>query len=102
MEVQRSDKKAGQRIRSEHASQQWLENEYGWGNRRARRLITGWRVLGLHDESRVMPWINEGGMLEVSMQKREDVEEENGDNDNSESPRDKAGRVPAEAEQCEQ
>ncbi|KAK4636091.1 putative proteasome subunit alpha type-3 [Fulvia fulva] len=86
-EIQRNEKKPGKPLRSDHASSQWLEREYGWVNRKARRLVVGWRILGLLDESRVMQWINEGGILAVSMQKREDDEEN--------ESKDQAGKVVA-------
>lgn len=95
-EVQRTDKKPGQRVRSEYASQQWLEREYGWVNRKAKRLIVGWRILGLLDEIRLMPWIREGGLLAISMQKRMPGEEgENGGNTDKDNI-EKAGKVVAE------
>ncbi|EME49712.1 hypothetical protein DOTSEDRAFT_76930 [Dothistroma septosporum NZE10] len=89
-EIQRIDKKPGQRVRTEYASQQWLEREYGWVNRKAKRLAVGWRLLGLLDESRVMPWISEGGSLGPSMRRR--VEEDD-DNDNDDDDDDEEGNV---------
>lgn len=67
-------------------------------NKKAKRLVVGWRVLGLLDESRIMPWIREGGMLAVSMQRRADNEEEESEGDeDDEGGDDKADRVVAGA-----
>lgn len=64
-EVYRSDKKVkdGEMVRTNYAHEQWLEKEYEWTVRRSRRLVAGWKVLGLLDQSKIAPWAAQGGML---------------------------------------
>ena len=50
-------------VRTDYGHGQWLERAHRFGNRRARRLVAGWRELGLLEESALLPWIREGGML---------------------------------------
>ena len=55
------------------------------------------------DESRMLPWINEGGILAVSMQRREEEAEEEDDDDEQnagnggEGSGEKADKVVADA-----
>lgn len=66
-EVMRTDKKiegeGAVHVRTDYGHGQWLERAHRFGNRRARRLVAGWRDLGLLEESALLPWIREGGML---------------------------------------
>ncbi len=61
----RSDKKVedGQKVRSDHAHQKYLEKVYDWTATRAKKLIAGWRTLGLLDEKSFLKWTKNGGML---------------------------------------
>lgn len=64
-EVYRSDKKIkdGDMVRTNYAHEQWLEKVYEWTVRRSRRLLAGWKVLGLLDQSKIAPYAAQGGML---------------------------------------
>lgn len=76
-DVFRSDKKVkdGELARTNYAHEQYMEKVYEWTVRRSRRLIAGWKVLGLLDQSQLMPWVAQGGMLADSAAKmtEEDV-----------------------------
>lgn len=63
--IHRSDKSVekGERARTDHAHQKWLEEVYDWAPNRAKKLVIAWKVLGLLDEKRYLPWIRKGGML---------------------------------------
>ncbi|KAK3700916.1 hypothetical protein LTR37_015719 [Vermiconidia calcicola] len=52
------------RVRTEHAHQVWLENEYEFRSTRAKMLVVAWRELGFLDEGRFLGWVREGGMFE--------------------------------------
>lgn len=58
---ERECREEGKRVRTDHANQVWLEEAYGWRNVRAKRLVNGWKELGLVDEGRVREWNGEGG-----------------------------------------
>lgn len=72
-EVMRTDKKiegeGAVHVRTDYGHGQWLERAHRFSNRRARRLVAGWRELGLLEESALLPWIREGGMLAHSVGK---------------------------------
>lgn len=80
-DVFRSDKniKAGEVVRTNYAHEQYMEKVYEWAVRRSRRLIAGWKTLGLLDQELIAPWAAQGGMLAEGMAKvnqREELEEE--------------------------
>ncbi|KAK3705694.1 hypothetical protein LTR37_013137 [Vermiconidia calcicola] len=52
------------RVRTEHAHQIWLENEYEFRSTRAKMLVVAWRELGFLDEGRFWGWVRAGGMFE--------------------------------------
>ena len=53
-----------ERVRSDHAHVQWLENYYDFPNQRARRVVAAWREMGYLDESRFLDWVRAGGVFE--------------------------------------
>lgn len=77
-EVYRSDKKVkdGEIVRTNYAHEQWLEKVYDWTVRRSRRLIAGWKCLGLLDQSQIAAWAARGGMLEDAVREMDDEEVE--------------------------
>lgn len=76
VQVYRSEKKVreGQLVRSKYAHEQWLERVYEWSVRRSRRMILGWKVLGLLDQEELVPWVKAGGMLAESVMEMEEEE----------------------------
>ncbi|KAK5110012.1 hypothetical protein LTR62_006379 [Meristemomyces frigidus] len=48
------------KVRTEARHQEWLVQEVGMKARVAKRLVISWRVLGLLDEARYLPWLKEG------------------------------------------
>ncbi|KAK3673963.1 hypothetical protein LTR78_006165 [Recurvomyces mirabilis] len=52
------------KVRTEHAHEAWLVNEGGVKAMVGRRLVVAWRVLGLLEEKRFLPWLKAGGMVE--------------------------------------
>jgi hypothetical protein len=51
-------------VRTEYAHAQWLEKDLEWKLTRAKRLVMGWRELGLLEEKRIRAWIRSGGQFE--------------------------------------
>lgn len=56
--------KENSKVRTEYAHAQWLEKYYDWKLTRAKRLVVGWRELGLLEENRMRAWIRSGGQFE--------------------------------------
>lgn len=54
------------KVRTEYAHAQWLESVYDWKLTRAKRLVVGWRELGLLEEKRIRAWIRSGGQFEFA------------------------------------
>ena len=52
------------KVRTENAHEGWLVNVGGLRSRVTRRLVVAWRVLGLLEEKRFLPWLKAGGMVE--------------------------------------
>lgn len=52
------------KVRTEYAHAQWLEKDLEWKLTRAKRLVMGWRELGLLEEKRIRAWIRSGGQFE--------------------------------------
>lgn len=46
--------------------QTWLEDGFLLAPTRAKKLVLGWRELGLLDETKFLPWAKDGGLLERS------------------------------------
>lgn len=64
-----------QRVRTDHAHQQWLEKVYDFKVSRAKVLVTAWRELGFLDEARYLPWVKAGGVFEsIGSEEAEEVE----------------------------
>ncbi|KAK3659760.1 hypothetical protein LTR56_001124 [Elasticomyces elasticus] len=100
------------KVRTELAHENWLvgyealtakDNSKGGaiGERRlkgreARKLIVGWRVMGLLEETRFLEWAKGGGMLEGVGNSDEEKEEEN--KDHSEDPNEEEKEEQAEDE----
>ncbi|KAK4506910.1 hypothetical protein PRZ48_000643 [Zasmidium cellare] len=78
VDVYRSDKKVkdGENVRTNYAHEQWLEKMYEWSRSRCKRLVAGWRVLGLLEQGRLVPWVLSGGMLVDDVRAMEVVEED--------------------------
>ncbi|KXT11176.1 hypothetical protein AC579_6856 [Pseudocercospora musae] len=60
-----SETKRGGKVRTDHAHHQWLEEVYGWKSTKSRRLIAGWKELGMLNEEKFKGWIEAGGMFET-------------------------------------
>lgn len=54
------------KVRTDYAHAQWLEKFYDWKLTRVKRLVVGWRELGLLEENRIRAWIGSGGQFESS------------------------------------
>ncbi|CAK4031249.1 proteasome subunit alpha type-3 [Lecanosticta acicola] len=68
----------GDSVRTDTKHCQWMEKVYGWKQRRAKRLVTGWKELGLLEEKKMLPWVKAGGMLALSMEKSNQEDEVDG------------------------
>lgn len=63
-------------MRTNHAHQKYLEEVYEWTSTRAKKLVVGWKTLGLLDEKSFLKWTKKGGMLAYENYEDEDKSEE--------------------------
>ena len=66
-------------MKTDHAHQKYLEDVYEWTATRAKKLIMGWRTLGLLEEKEFLKWTRKGGMLaceEYESEEEKDEEQE--------------------------
>ena len=54
----KGDKETASAARTAHAHRTWVEKTWGWKTAQAKKLIVGWTVLGLLDQTRLLQWNN--------------------------------------------